>query len=183
MRGRYDHRGCQSLFGYALEVHKRSGGVCELCHTGRESPLSFDLWRQLTVEHLIGESQGGYLNKIRETLRRRFSSLSPAEREAMAWRINAANTITACSFCNSTTSRDRNEKTMEEILTEAAGTSEEDLAQVIQQLSAILEKKRADVRWKLDSVRDAFEVEVRPQLEKVRSGRPALPPTDSVGSS
>jgi len=101
----------------------------------------------------------------------------------MAWRINAANTITACSFCNSTTSRDRNEKTMEEILTEAAGTSEEVLAQVIQQLSAILEKKRADVRWKLDSVRDAFEVEVRPQLEKVRSGRPALPPTDSVGSS
>jgi hypothetical protein len=26
-----------------------------------EANVDFDLWRQMSVEHLIGESQGGYL--------------------------------------------------------------------------------------------------------------------------
>ena len=53
----YDYRNCQSLFGYAAKVHERSGGVCQLCGAGTAG-LDFDLWRQMTVEHLIGESQG-----------------------------------------------------------------------------------------------------------------------------
>src|SRR5205807_243716 len=57
----YDYRNCQSLFGYAAKVHERSGGVCQLCSAGAAG-LDFDLWRQMTVEHLIGESQGGYLS-------------------------------------------------------------------------------------------------------------------------
>ena len=44
----YDYRNCQSLFGYATEVHQRSGGVCQLCDAGATG-LDFDLWRQLTV--------------------------------------------------------------------------------------------------------------------------------------
>jgi hypothetical protein len=183
MRGRYDHRNCQSLFGYAQQVHQRSGGVCELCFAGRDSPISFDFWRQLTVEHLIGESQGGYLKTIRPILQRHFPSLSWSEREAMALRIDAANTITACSFCNATTSRDRNDKTMEEIITEITGTPDEIVEHIAQRLNVILEKKRADVRWKLESVREAFEAEVRPQLEKIRSQRPDLLPPHSAEKS
>jgi hypothetical protein len=171
-RDKYDHRNCQSLFGYAQEVHRRSGGVCELCFAGQEAPLSFDFWRQLSVEHLIGESQGGYLRQIREILMRRFPSQSQSERAAFAARIDAANTITACSFCNSTTSRDRSPKTMEQILTEMPGTPEEILENAVDELRVILDKKRADVRWKLGSVRAAFEAEVRPELEKVRRNPP-----------
>lgn len=61
--GKYDHRNCKSLFGYAAAVHIRSGGICELCGAGGGA-LDFDLWRQYTVEHVIGESQGGYLKAI-----------------------------------------------------------------------------------------------------------------------
>jgi hypothetical protein len=170
MTGRYDPRNCQSLFGYAQEVHKRSGGICELCIAGGDS-ISFDFWRQLTVEHLIGESQGGYLKQIREILLRRFGNLSRAESEAMALRIDAANTITACGFCNSTTSRNRNDRTMEEILSEVEGTPEQVLEHAVRQLNAILERKRAEVRWKLESVRERFEADVLPELQRARSSK------------
>jgi hypothetical protein len=93
----YDHRNCQSLFGYAAKVHERSGGVCELCDCGSERP-DFDLWRQMTVEHLIGESQGGYLRQIAASLAEHLPELPPAALDALARRIDEANTIAACSF-------------------------------------------------------------------------------------
>src|SRR5579884_1984776 len=111
--GSYDYRNCQSLFGYAMGVHIRWGAVCALCGAGAKE-LSFDLWRQMTVEHLIGEGQGGYLKAIREAVRSRFPDLTPGELVSLVEGIDEANTVTACSFCNATTSRDRAEQTMEE---------------------------------------------------------------------
>lgn len=75
----YDYRNCQSLFGYAAAVHERSGGVCQLCGCGADR-LDFDLWRQMTVEHLIGSSQGGYLAQIRSALEQRLPGLTATER-------------------------------------------------------------------------------------------------------
>lgn len=74
----YNYKNCQSLFGYASKVHIRSGGRCQLCLCGGQ-PLNFDLWRQLTVEHLIGESQGGYKKAIRQAVVQRFPDLSSDE--------------------------------------------------------------------------------------------------------
>lgn len=102
----YDYRNCQSLFGYAAAVHARSGGICALCGYG-EAGIDFDRWRQLTVEHLIGESQGGYRRQIEIDLGRRFPDLAREQVKDRAGDIDAANTVTACSFCNSTTSRFR----------------------------------------------------------------------------
>jgi hypothetical protein len=73
-RPAYDYRNCQSLFGYAASVHVRSGGVCQLCGADG-GPARFDFWRQLSVEHLIGESQGGYLRAIKTAAARRFPDL------------------------------------------------------------------------------------------------------------
>jgi hypothetical protein len=56
------------LLGYAAQVHERSGAVCQLCGYGKGRQPDFDMWRQLTVEHLIGESQGGYLTSIRASV-------------------------------------------------------------------------------------------------------------------
>ena len=102
----YDYRNCQSLFGYAAKVHERSGGVCQLCGAGGPE-VDFDFWRQLTVEHLIGEGQGGYVLQIVAALKARFPSLDSEVITELARRIDEANTITACSFCNSTTSRNK----------------------------------------------------------------------------
>ena len=121
MNKRYNYRNCQSLFGYAQDVHKRSGGICQLCGAGMGEPSSFDLWRQLTVEHLVGASQGGYIKEIRVAISKRFPGLSNEEREELALRIDRANTATACSFCNATTSRDRNPKNMAQLISEAKG--------------------------------------------------------------
>ena len=88
----YDYRNCQSLFGYAARVHERSGGVCQLCGAGTAG-LDFDLWRQMTVEHLIGESQGGYLRQIASSLADRFPGLVPGEIATIAAKIDAANKL------------------------------------------------------------------------------------------
>lgn len=159
----YNYRNCQSLFGYAAQVHIRSGGQCQLCLCG-EKPLNFDLWRQMTVEHIIGKSQGGYLPQIREAVALRFRGLSAEEREAVAQQLDEANTVSACSFCNSTTSRNVNERSMSAVLSETTGGVEEVVAHAMQEFQRILNAKRREVQWKLISVRHAFEQEVVAKL-------------------
>jgi hypothetical protein len=160
----YGHRNCASLFGYAAAVHRRSGGVCELCGGGAGRTLDFDWWRQLTVEHLIGESQGGYSKQLKAALVARFPTAGGSELEAAAMAIDIANTVTACSFCNSTTSRDRAPMTMDELLAGGPADLAETVMQVETALRGILERKRSDVAWKLDSVRTAFDTTIAPEL-------------------
>ncbi|HEU5386303.1 MAG TPA: hypothetical protein VFV73_10415 [Streptosporangiaceae bacterium] len=164
----YDYRNCQSLFGYAAKVHERSGGVCQLCGAGA-TELDFDLWRQMTVEHLIGESQGGYRHQISTGLAHRFPDLSPDEIAELAARIDAANTVTACSFCNATTSRAQAPTSMTSLIETAPdGTPEQIHCHVTAGLNDILTAKRQDVTWKLLSVRKAFESRVAPALADAR---------------
>ena len=173
MDGQYNYHNCQSLFGYARKVHHRSGGICQLCGAGDALDVDFNLWRQLTVEHLIGESQGGYINRIKPIIDRRFPELSNSDREAMAMQIDEANTVTACSFCNAMTSRVRNPETMEQLI---MGYEDDHVGLVnfmVQKLQRILEQKRRDVSWKLVSIKDAFEKEVKPELIDARHNRRA----------
>lgn len=156
---KYNHKNCQSLFGYAAAVHIRSKGKCQLCDCGSLS-ADFDLWRQMTVEHLIGKSQGGYLKQIRVAVNARFPELSEDEQDEFSKRIDILNTVSACSFCNSTTSRDINDKSMSELLNEAQGSLADVEIYISNKLHLILERKRKDVRWKLSSVKEAFEKEV-----------------------
>jgi hypothetical protein len=185
MRSPYDYRNCQSLFGYAAEVHRRSGGVCQLCGAGQRG-IDFDLWRQLTVEHLIGTSQGGYLVQIRTALREKLPTVPAGELEGIAQRIDAANTITACSFCNSTTSRAHAPTGMFELIREAPDDPEVLVTVLSGRLDSILDAKRAEVAWKLRSIRQAFDQVVAPQFEDARrasSGsffrRPDAPDTEA----
>jgi hypothetical protein len=159
----YDHRNCQSLFGYAAAVHKRSGGVCQLCECGRSGP-DFDLWRQMTVEHLIGESQGGYLRQVRAAVARRYPDLPLAAVNRIASSIDELNTISACAFCNSTTSRDRAPMSMDQLIQESTASPDNLVDGVRPYLTDILKKKQADVTRKLASVQAAFERDVRPAL-------------------
>jgi hypothetical protein len=164
----YDYKNCQSLFGYAAQVHERSGGICQLCGAGRER-LNFDLWRQLTVEHLIGESQDGYLKAINQALAERYPDMDSDERRELAIRIDQANTVTACSFCNATTSRARADISMASaIATAPDGPPDVIYEHVTSDLDSILEAKKADVAWKLASVRAQFDKAVAPRLGQVR---------------
>jgi len=129
-------------------------------------PSSFDLWRQLTVEHLVGASQGGYIKEIRVVISKRFPGLSNEEREELALRIDGANTATACSFCNATTSRDRNPENMAQLISEAKGEPDAAVNEVLLKLEEVLKRKRISVRWKLDSIREAFYSMIKPELDK-----------------
>jgi hypothetical protein len=179
----YDYRNCQSLFGYAARVHERSGGACQLCGAGM-ADVDFDLWRQLTVEHLIGKSQGGYLPQISASLARRFPGLAAAARAELAGQIDAANTVTACSFCNATTSQNQAPASMTRLIEEASdGTPEQICRHVTATLAGILAAKRAEVAWKLVSVRKAFDSQVAPRLACARTapgpaGPVAVPASD-----
>lgn len=164
----YDYRNCQSLFGYAADVHARSGGICQLCGCGSDR-LDFDLWRQLTVEHLIGESQGGYRRQIRTALVDKFPQHPAPLLDALADRIDEANTVTACSFCNATTSRNKAPLTMTELIRRAPDDPELLLAAVADELHPLLEAKRREVEWKIRSVRTAFDERVAPSFRARRA--------------
>jgi hypothetical protein len=156
--------------------------VCLLCGAGAAGP-DFDLWRQMTVEHLIGESQGGYLSQILASLAGRFPGLSAAERADLAAQIDAANTVTACSFCNATTSRAQAPTSMTTLIETAPdGTPEDIRRHVTAGLDGILAAKRNDVTWKLASVRRAFDSGVAPHLADARVLRPPGPPTAVAAS-
>ena len=152
---KYNYKNCQSLFGYSAQVHIRCKGKCQLCGCGG-IPLDFDIWRQMTVEHLIGKSQGGYLKQIFELVEANFASYSHAEKVELSKELDSINTITACQFCNSTTSRDINDICMNKIFEHANGNK----AALIEKAKSICEyillKKRASVKWKLESVKEAF---------------------------
>lgn len=156
MTAPYNYKQCQSLFGYSFNVHVRSSGTCQLCGCGGAN-LTFDLWRQMTVEHIIGKSQGGYLKDIRLAVAKRFPGLSTVERESLSREIDAVNTVTACSFCNSTTSRDSNSTSMSDLILTSTGDPGAIVSSISAALQPILERKRSDVRWKLESVRKAYD--------------------------
>lgn len=134
MTAPYNYKQCQLLFGYSFDVHVRSNGTCQLCGCGG-AELTFDLWRQMTVEHIIGKSQGGYFKEIRLIVAERFPDLSGVEQESLSKEIVAANTVTVCSFCNSTTSRDSNSTSMSELIRSSVGNP----CEVVSQIASVLQ--------------------------------------------
>lgn len=170
----YDETALQSLFGYGREAHERSGGICQLCGCGAGPDVDFDLWRQFTIEHLIGRSQGGYPDRIRPAVDRGFPQLGEAEREVLASQIHEANIVTACQFCNSTTSRDVAPFTMEEAISDLPSGPEDALLALTDKLRGILEAKQSKVRWKLQSVYRGFLETIQPELLKRRQQEPGM---------
>ena len=160
---KYNYKKCQSLFGYSANVHIRCKGICQLCECGGE-PLDFDLWRQMTVEHLIGKSQNGYLKQIKELVEQHFESLGSEEQDQLSKEIDSINTVTACQFCNSATSRDKNDISMVKLFTDNSGNKDLLISEVRRTCDTILIKKRKSVQWKLESVKEAFEENVLSKL-------------------
>ena len=158
MSKEYDYRNCQSLFGYAAKVHLRCGYRCQFCGCGG-APVDFALWRQFTVEHVIGKSQGGYVGELRAAVRHRFPTLSRHEQDQLVEQIDEANTVSACGFCNAMTSRNHHEKNMFELLAHD-GNPADVLSRTKDSLQSILDAKRSAVKWKLASVRAAFDREI-----------------------
>jgi hypothetical protein len=176
MEEQYDYSNCQSLFGYAQAVHQRSGGICQLCQAG-EGNISFDLWRQFTVEHLIGESQGGGYGEIKNAVAAKFPAITKEEVAELAAKIEAENMVTACRSCNSMTSRNRHDVSMGEVIDSAPSSPQGVLLAVRRQRDRALSRKRREVQWKLTSLRNAFEATVRPALLSARRdiSRPTHP--------
>jgi hypothetical protein len=171
----YDPRNLQSLFGYGRAAHVRSGGICQLCGCGKDRDLDFDMWRQFTIEHLIGQGDGGYPDRINAAVARKLGdTVSLDEQTRLARDIHEANIVTACQFCNSTTSRDRSPFTMEDLILGAPSDLQSMYQFVVEKLQAILERKRAVVAWKLEATRAAFDTEIAPALQRRRAEEPKL---------
>jgi hypothetical protein len=164
----YNHNNCLSLFGYARGVHRRSGGVCQYCQFGKQHPLDFNLWRQLSVEHVISTAKGASLADIRKAVQRRFPDLSDEQAKDLSTQIDAMNTITACRLCNSLTSWWRDTTNLSDLVLQTPGKPEQVRAAISSQIERIREEKSDTVRRKLSSIEKAFETEIRPELEDVR---------------
>ncbi len=170
MRKPYDYHKFWSLCGYAADVIQRSQAVCQLCGWDASD---FHLWRQLTVEHVIGKSQGGYLKDIRTAVAERFPEIEDTKRDELVQKLESENTVAACQSCNSMTSRMRHTKDMGQLLTEATGTPGEVVEKVIAEIQQVLKNKREDVEWKLTSVRERFDTHIAPMLTGRLNGEAA----------
>ena len=169
MEKKYNYKNCQSLFGYASKVHERSGGVCLLCGYGKGEKVDFNLWRQLTVEHLIGKSQGGYLKEIKVLLAERFGKKpSDPEIEKFAEEIDSLNTITSCQFCNSTTSRMKNDKNMHDLISQADLDIQSTIKNIKTELKKIHKKKKEEVAKKIEPIEEKFIEKIMPKLNDKR---------------
>jgi hypothetical protein len=118
----------------------------------------------LTIEHIISRAQGGHLKTIRTSVADRFPKLSADEREALSQRIDGMNTVTACSFCNSTTSHTAAPNSLTSLF-QTPGPVEVVLRRIELEIQTVLARKREDVAWKLASVKAAFERDIRPFVE------------------
>lgn len=165
----YDYRSCESLFGYAADVHTRSRAICRLCGYGRDR-LDFDQWRQLTVEHVIGRSQGGYRGDIRRALNQHLPEIPAETLDHIAGEIDEANTVTACSSCNAMTSRDSAPRSMDRLIEDCSQDSQRLLVAVKEELESVLKAKRSRVELKLRSVRAAFDEIVVPAVDRRPGG-------------
>jgi hypothetical protein len=150
----YNYKACQSLFGYAQRAHRRSEARCQLCGCG--DAANFDMWRQMTIEHLIGQSQTGHIRKFKPLLAQRFSNLNQAQIEELAMAVDDMNTVTACSFCNAMTSQVTTPKGMDRLITDSASPGEllDLLGEVCREL---LKAKQALVQRKLAAIRAAWD--------------------------
>ncbi len=140
-----------------------------LCGYGKGEKVDFDMWRQLTVEHLIGKSQKGYSKDIIVLLKNRFGEkLSDSEIKIFAEEIDSLNTITSCQFCNSTTSRMKNDKNMRELIFEADPDIQSIIINIETELKKIQEKKKDEVAKKISPIKKAFEEQIMPKLNDKR---------------
>ena len=168
MKKPYDARNCQSLCGYGREVHRRSGGICKYCSFGKGSSLDPSLWRQLTVEHIIPASRGGKLSDIKKALETRFPDIVPDVLNDRANSIDRENTITACHFCNSATSRWPGKCNLSNVILHTQGNWNWVLREVILAIKREFNDKKQGIKWKLGSVNRLFKEDIGPELNRAR---------------
>lgn len=84
----------------------------------------------------------------------------------MSKEIDLINTVTACQYCNSTTSRDVSDISMSDLIIVADGSRGSLIKEVSSTCGTILNKKRKSVAWKLESIREAFEGQVNTKIER-----------------
>jgi hypothetical protein len=145
-------------------------------------PDTGDPPRAASLTLLVGSSiKGGYLRQISASLAFRFPGLTAAERARLADQIDAANTVTACSFCNATTSRAQAPTSMTSLIETAPDRTPEEICRhVTAGLNSILTAKRESIAWKLASVRKTFDSQVAPALADARlTGTLVSPPAVS----
>jgi hypothetical protein len=103
-----------------------------------------------------------------------FGRLNPSARRALSDRAARTNLVTACQFCNSTTSRDIAPFTMDDPIADLPDDPDEAVARLAQELQPILESKRRIAQWKLRSVHRAFCDDIGPSLLRRRQEEPRL---------
>lgn len=112
----------QSLLGYGKEAHKASGGVCLYCGMGSQQAapeeIVFDMWRQLSVEHIIPDEVMS-VGRVCEGIARAFPKLPSNEKKNLEDCIRGRlNLITACHFCNSAVSHHKKKPRVQKVVEE-----------------------------------------------------------------
>jgi len=156
----------QSLAGYARQAHRDSQGTCLYCGLGvqraEEPELRFDVWRQLTVEHVIPQRDGKLTKEIRDALTNRFGF---AEGEQLASRIGHMNEVTACHLCNSFASRmgHRIAEQVAQFMAHLQDAPQEELLESLaHDIWEVWKIKRTAVRRKLRYLRGRFRQTIGP---------------------
>jgi len=156
----YDPKQCQSLFGYSLSVHTRCKWHCKLCEEGDMTPTQM---RSLSVEHIIGRTQNGYLYQIIPAVTKAFPDYSKKEIKELSNKIDSLNTVSAHTFCNSITSRTQSAQDMSSIISEFAPKGPERLLKEVKKVcDDTLKRKTIDVKSKISVINEELKKFVMP---------------------
>ncbi|MFC1868760.1 hypothetical protein ACFL0H_11595 [Thermodesulfobacteriota bacterium] len=117
---------------------------------------------------MIDTSQGGDYKSILSELRTRFPSMPLGDAEDLAERIEIENMVSACSFCNSMTSHDKNSRSMAEVITSVPAEVGAVVSAVQGEARKVIQRKRGNVKRKLKAIRRRFDTVVRQELSNAR---------------
>jgi len=181
---------CQSLLGYAESVHLATGGICAYCDFGKPR-LDFSEWRQLALEHVVpsGIVNGdevksklmalfGYAKEDWPT--RKHQPRADLRGHKLQAKLAEACCTTACTFCNSMTSKYPDDKfnyaefwkVFEDSELRASPSSERLLGLLKNAIPPIVARKRAYVQAKLFILKSEYQKRVERALAERRTQLP-----------
>lgn len=161
----------QALIGYGGDAHRRSKGNCLYCGFGTlrtaDPELKFDIWRNLTLEHVVPECNG----QLEANIDQAIQNLPMATQEGLKRRIKSLNEVTACHVCNTFAGRCETEGPISEAVQAFYDRLQHPIAdetwlpQVAQSIQGVWQLKSKRVRGKVLWLRENFRCNIGPELD------------------
>jgi len=110
--------------------------------------------RSLSVEHIIGKTQEGYIHQIKKAVTKAFPDYTKDQVIKLSEKLDTINTVSAHTFCNSITSRNHADRDMDEMIMKFAPDEETLISEVKKECKKTLDFKAISVKEKIQVINE-----------------------------